>query len=380
MPSYAQAKKVIWDSVTNDGMRILDYFPSEIVAQKNAQEMKIRLKNGSLFQLIGSDNIDSLMGTNPKIVIFSEYALQDPLAWDYIRPILRVNHGYAIFISTPRGRNHFYDIFRTAETTDGWFHERLSIDDTLVLTHDDIEKERKDGMSEELIQQEFYCSFDRGVEGSYYNKLLSAMEERVTNLSYDPYKPVFTAWDLGYDDSTSIIFFQLSGTDVRLIDCEEHSTRTLAWYKDLLDKKPYKYGMHFFPHDVEQVDGLATGCTRREFLEELGISVTTVPKISIIDGIESVKALMSSRLYIDKDKCQPLLKSIGHYHREWDDKKKVYRDKPYHDWSSHYSDALRYLAVGLSKITGLNKSLESDMKAVRAFWGGNEVSSNNWMR
>lgn len=379
MPSYAQAKKVIWDAITNDGMRIIDYFPSEIIAQKNAQEMKIRLKNGSLFQLIGSDNIDSLMGTNPKIVVFSEYALQDPNAWDYIRPILRVNKGYAIFISTPRGKNHFWDIFRTGQTTEGWFAERLTVDDTKVLSAEDIERERKDGMSDELIQQEYYCSFDRGVEGSYYSKLLGQMEERITNISYDPYKPVFTAWDLGYDDSTSIIFFQLSGTDVRIIDCEEHSTKTLVWYKDLLDKKEYRYGMHFFPHDVEQVDGLSTGCTRREFLEELGISVTTVPKISIIDGIESVKALMSSRLHINRDKCQQLLKSLEHYHREWDDKKKVYRDKPFHDWSSHYADSLRYLSLGLNKISGSDKSIENDLKAARFYFGGGDNKPKSWL-
>lgn len=381
MPSYAQGKKVIWDSLTIDGFRIIDYFPTEIIAHKNVQEMKIRLVNGSLFQVIGSENIDSLMGTNPKIVVFSEYAIQDPAAWDYIRPILRVNKGVAIFISTPRGRNHFYDLFRTAQTTDGWFAERLTIEDTNVLNTDDMDKERQEGMSEELIQQEYYCSFDRGVEGSYYSKLLIQMQdqERITNVSYDPYKPVFTAWDLGYDDSTSIVFFQLSGTNVHIIDCEEHSTKTLAWYKDLLDKKPYKYGMHFFPHDVEQVDGLATGCTRKEFLEDMGISVTTVPKTLIIDGIESVKALMSSRLYIDKDKCQPLLKSLGHYHREWDDKKKVYKDRPFHDWSSHYCDAVRYLAQGLNKIDS-NKSAESDMKAVRSYFGGGEVKSHNWLR
>lgn len=378
MPSYAQAKKVIWDALTNDSMRIIDYFPPEIIAQKNSQEMKIRLKNGSLFQLIGSENIDSLMGTNPKIVIFSEYALQDPIAWDYIRPILRVNNGYAIFISTPRGKNHFYDIFRTAQTTDDWFAERLTVDDTKVLNKEDIEKERNDGMSEELIQQEFYCSFDRGVEGSYYSKLLLKMEEeeRITNIAYDPYKPVFTSWDLGFDDSTSIIFFQLSGTEIRIIDCEEHSTRTLAWYKDLLDKKPYKYGIHLFPHDVENVDGLITGCTRREFLEELGINVTTVSKLLVADGIESVKALMTSRLFIDKNKCKSLIKSLEHYHREWDEKKKIYKNAPLHDWSSHYSDALRYLAVGLNKISGLNKSLDDDFKALRSYWGGRESNKS----
>ena len=130
MPTYSQGKKVIWDSVNNDGFRFLDYFPKQIIANKNNQEMKIRLINGSLFQVIGSDNIDSLMGTNPKIVVFSEAALQDPQAWEYIRPILRVNKGYAIFISTPRGKNHFYELFRMAKQNSDWFAERLTVEDT----------------------------------------------------------------------------------------------------------------------------------------------------------------------------------------------------------------------------------------------------------
>ncbi|HEX4374874.1 MAG TPA: hypothetical protein VHZ50_16335 [Puia sp.] len=371
MPSYAQAKKVIWDSVTNEGMRILDYFPQELISQKNSQEMKIRLKNGSLFQLIGSDNIDSLMGTNPKIVVFSEYALQDPIAWDYIRPILRVNNGYAIFISTPRGRNHFHEIFRTAQTTIGWFHERLSIDDTNILSTEDISKERLDGMSEELIQQEFYCSFDRGIEGSYYANLIRNMmdNERIVPFDYDSYRPVHCAFDLGWDDSTAIIFFQIFGNEIRVIDCEEHSTQTLKWYKDLLDKKGYKYGAYLFPFDVETTDGLISGCTRKEFLEGLGISVTVVPKLLISDGIEAVKALMSNRLYINSKKCQPLIKSLEHYHREWDDKHKVYKNAPRHNWASHYSDALRYLAIGLHKIHDGSSSVDNDLKALRAYWG-----------
>lgn len=372
LPTYSQAKKVIWDAINNDGFRIIDYIPKELIASMNSQEMKIRLINGSLFQLIGSDNIDSLMGTNPKIVVFSEFALQTPDAWDFIRPILKVNKGYAIFISTPRGRNHFYDLFRTAQSTEGWFAEKLTIDDTHVLSSIDMEQERKDGMSEELLLQEYYCSFDRGVEGSYYSKLLEKMreQERVCVIPYDPYKMVFTSWDLGWDDATAIIFFQMdsSGT-IKIIDAEQHSNKTLAWYKDLLLKKGYKYGAHLFPHDVEQVDGLSTGCTRREILEDLQIPVTTVKRNSIADGIETVKSIMSSRLYIN-EKCTELIKSIDNYHKDWDDKHKVYSNKPRHDWSSHYCDSLRYLAEGLSLINSNSGSIENDLKAVRAYWGG----------
>lgn len=372
MPSYAQAKKVIWDASTNDGKRILDYIPEELVALKNNSEMKIRLEGGSLFQLIGSDNIDSLMGTNPNIVVFSEYAIQAPNAWDFIRPILKVNGGTAIFISTPRGRNHFYDLFRMAQVTEGWWAQRLTVEDTGVLSKEDVEQEMLEGMSEELAQQEYYCSFDRGIEGSYYSKLLMKMRENehIISLPHDPYKLVHTAWDLGWDDATAIIFFQTDGHNIKIIDAHEDSNKTLSWYKDFLIKKGYKYGTHLFPHDVEHVDGLQSGCTRREILEDMQIPVTTVnKKVLVADGIESVKALMSSRLYIDQ-KCDKLLKALDHYHKDWDDKHKVYSNKPKHDWASHFSDALRILAVGLHNINSNAGSVESDYKALRNYWGG----------
>jgi hypothetical protein len=369
MPTYSQGKKVIWDSVNNDGFRFLDYFPKEIVANQNNQEMKIRLINGSLFQVIGSDNIDSLMGTNPKIVVFSEYALQDPAAWDFIRPILKVNGGVAIFISTPRGRNHFYDIFRTAQVTEGWFAELLTINDTGVLTSADVEQEKKEGMSEELALQEYYCSFDRGIEGSYYANILLSMrnDERIGIVKHDPSKLVHTSCDLGWDDDNPIIFFQVVGTNIHIIDCENYRNKTLAHMKDVLNSRPYKYGTHLFPHDVEQNDGLGSGCTRRDILNDLAIPVTVVPKGLIADGIEAVKALMSSRMYIDEKKCAPLIKALEHYHREWNDKHKVYNQKPFHDASSHFADAMRYLAVGLPKCQG-STSLEDDVKALNSYW------------
>lgn len=370
LPTYSQAKKVIWDAINNDGFRIIDYIPREIIANQNGQEMKIRLTNGSLFQLIGSDNIDSLMGTNPKIVVFSEYALQEPAAWDYIRPILKVNGGTAIFISTPRGRNHFYDLFRTAQNTQGWYCQKLTVEDTGVLTAEDVKQEQVEGMSEELALQEYYCSFDRGVEGSYYAKLMNKMveEERICPVRYDPNRMVFTAWDLGWDDSTAIIFFQLHGTNINIIDCEEHSNRTLGWYKELLMNKGYKYGGHLFPHDVENVDGLSTGCTRRDILEDLQIPVTTVPRGIIADGIEAVKVLLNSRVYIDNTKCKTLIRSLENYHKDWDDKHKVYSNKPRHDWASHMCDAMRYLAEGLSKIDSRSASVADDYKAVNAYF------------
>ena len=371
MPTYSQAKKVIWDASTNDGQRILDYLPIEFVAQKNQQEMKIRLNNGSLFQLIGSDNIDSLMGTNPKIVVFSEYALQAPAAWDFIRPILKVNNGIAIFISTPRGRNHFYELYQMALSQPDWFVQTLTYKDTGVLNDDDIKKELLEGMSEELVQQEYMCSFDRGVDGAFYAKLITKMyqDDRIIPLSYDPYKLVHTSFDLGWDDCTSIIFFQIDGEHIKIIDCEEHSNKTLNFYKNLLLEKGYKYGTHLFPHDVEHVDGLSTGLTRKELLEDMQIPVTVVPRSFIVDGIEAVKVLLSSKIYINSNKCDKLIKSLENYHREYDEKKKIYGNKPLHNWSSHYCDSIRYLAEGLKFIQTPTKTNDDEIKAINAYWG-----------
>lgn len=371
MPAYSQAKKVIWDGTTNDGQRIIEYFPEEFIAQKNQQEMKIRLKNGSLFQLVGSDNIDSLMGTNPHIVVFSEYSLQTPDAWDFIRPILKLNGGTAIFIYTPRGRNHAYDLYQMACVQHDWWAQTLRYTDTNLLTKEDVDKEIAEGMSEELAEQEYGCSFDRGVDGAFYAKIVTKMrnEERIIPLNYDPYKLVHVSFDLGWDDSTAMIFFQIDGDQIKIIDCEEHSNKTLHWYKNLLSEKGYKYGTYLFPHDVEHVDGLSTGLTRKEILEDMQIPVTVVPRSFIVDGIEAVKVLLSSRIIINVTRCMPLVKSIENYHREYDEHKKVYKEKPLHDWSSHYNDSLRYLAEGLRFINSASKTAKNDIDAINAYWG-----------
>ena len=171
-PTFAQGKKVIWDGMTREGTKFTDFIPERLRLQTWNDEMKIRLRNGSMFQIIGTDNFDAVMGTNPIWCVFSEYALQNPNAWEYIRPILRENKGIAIFPYTPRGRNHGYDLHYNValKNPDTWFSQTLPVDVTKVLTTEEIEQERKEGMSDEMIAQEYYCSFSMGVEGAYYAK------------------------------------------------------------------------------------------------------------------------------------------------------------------------------------------------------------------
>ena len=163
-PSYKQGRRILWDGMDRDGFPFQGHIPKEIRDKTNDQEMRIKLKNGSLIQIVGTDDIDAVVGSNPVGCVFSEYALQKPDAWTFIRPILAENGGWAIFNSTPRGLNHFHEIYQTAKREPDWFSELLTIDDTGVLTEADIQKERDEGMSESLIRQEYYCDFSASAE------------------------------------------------------------------------------------------------------------------------------------------------------------------------------------------------------------------------
>lgn len=349
-PTYAQGKKVIFDSITNTGERILDFIPSEVIASINQQEMKIKFKNGSLLQVVGSDNYDSLMGTNPKLCVFSEYALQDPRAYQYIRPILTANDGIAIFLSTPRGKNHLWELYQIAQQAPGWFCYKLTIDDTHHIPLSEIERERAEGiMSEDLIQQEYYTSFTMGVEGAYYAKYIDRMRVK-GQIGLVPWETGFkvnTAWDLGVSDNTCIIFFQIIGQTVRIIDCYDKNKEGLEHYVKVIETKPYSYGRHFAPHDI-RVREFGSGITRIEKARQLGIKFTVADDISIVDGIEAVRSSFS-KIWIDEKQCAPLIKAIENYRQEYDAKRKTYKSHPLHDWSSHYSDALRYLCISLPK-------------------------------
>ena len=353
-PTYSQAKKVIWDSLTNDGKRILDYFPKDLVVQMNSQEMKIRMKNKqggtSLFQLIGSDNYDSLMGTNPRGCVFSEYALQDPMAYQYIRPILTANGGWALFISTPRGKNHLWSIYQLAKESPEWFCYKLTIEDTNHIPLEEIEREKRAGeMSEDMIMQEYYTSFDMGVEGAYYAKYLDRLKRdgKITDVPWESAFPVHTAWDIGVRDSTTIIFFQTIGQTIRIIDEYQNSKVGLEHYTEVLSSKPYQYGIHIGPHDI-RVREWGSGVTRYEKARQLGVTFTISNQLEIPDGIEAVRSAFS-KMWIDEEKCGELIKALENYRQEYDVKKKIYMPRPLHDWSSHFCDSLRYLAVSLPK-------------------------------
>jgi hypothetical protein len=315
---------------------------------------------------------NSLMGTNPQGVVFSEYALQDPRAYQYIRPILVANDGWALFISTPRGKNHLWELYNIATNSDDWFAYKLSVQETGHIPLEAIEKEKADGlMSEDLIQQEYFCSFDLGVEGAYYAKYCDKMRMK-SQIGMVPWESGFkvnTSWDLGVRDSTTIIFFQIIGMTIRIIDCYSNSKQGLEHYARVLQEKPYQYGVHIAPHDIK-VKEFGTGITRLEKAKQLGVKFTVASDISITDGIEAVRTMLS-KVWIDEANCKDLIKALENYRQEFDPKRKVYKGNPLHDWSSHYADAARYMAVSLPKTRDGLSAEELDKRYNEAVYGHN---------
>lgn len=360
-PTYEQGRKALWENRGSDGIKYLDHFPKALTKNVNNNEMKVEFNNGSIFRVVGVEDPDRVMGPNPRGIVFSEYSLQNPKAWDYLRPILAENKGWAIFNFTPRGKNHGYKLWEMAVNNPKWFTQKLTVDDTKVLTPEDIEEERKSGMSEDMVQQEFYCSFISAIQGSIYWREVDEAERnnQFLDVPYDPRLLVHTVWDLGKDDTNCIGFYQSNGLTVRKIDYLSGNRKGLPdWIREL-KQKPYVYGRHFAPHDIEVSDYSLTGNkSRLEVAADLGIDFTIVPNLPIQDGIEAGRRLFK-RLYVDKTKCADFLEAIPQYSREYDEELKIFKDKPLHDWTSHYADEHRYASLVFDQFTNDSQRRET---------------------
>jgi len=371
-PTTSLGRRILWDGVNKDGKKFLSYIPDAIIDGKpNSSEMKIRLTNGSIIQIIGSDNVVNV-GVNPVGCVFSEFSLQDPHCWTYTRPILRENDGWAVFNFTPRGKNHAHDLYLMAKHNPNWFCQKLTIEDTGVLNEEDMEQERREGMSEHLIQQEYYCDFNLGVEGAYYAKLLNRadLDGRLTNVPFEPHTSVDTYWDLGVSDETVILLAQNVGQQIHIINMYRNQGEGLnhyaKWLQDEANKWGYIYGNHYAPHDI-QVRELGSGArSRMQIAKDLGINFQIVPKVSIFEGIEFARGIFP-KLWIDTDKCSYFIKAIENYQKSYNEKLNVYSDKPLHDWSSHTADAFRYMSVVQNKLSKGSMSQEDADRLERAY-------------
>jgi phage terminase large subunit len=376
LPEASQARKAIWEAVDpHVGKRRIDIaFPHEIRETTREQEMLIRFKNGATWQVVGSDNFNSLVGSPPVGVIFSEYALADPNAWAYLRPILAENGGWAMFISTPRGRNHFAKMIEFAKQDPAWFAEVLTVEDTGAISQEAITQERRElyaergeTEAESVIAQEYYCSFDAALPGAYYGDQMGRAERQGRigpEFRYIPSLPVGTAWDIGKgkSDSMTIWFWQDVQGRPRIINYLEGSNVGLEWYAKRLLGMPYVYADHILPHDAAHPQHTMTVnvSTVSEMLATLGIRNRVIQRDdSLASAINTVRAFIDTcefttdpMPFLDETRDQAAtrmargLDTLRMYHREWSTDLKKFHDHPKHDWASHGADGYRTLARG----------------------------------
>ena len=362
LPEFGQGRKAIWTAVNPvTGMRRIDEaFPEAIRANTNDQEMFIRFKNGSTWQIVGSDRYNNLVGAGVAGVTFSEFALANPSAWGYIRPMVEANNGWAAFISTPRGRNHFRDLYQMAAENPDWFAETLSITDTGALTP----KQIKDSLAEYIalygedigraqFEQEYECSFNAAILGAFYAREMVAIrsEGRIDAVEALP-RPVHRAWDIGVRDDTSIWWFQVVGGQVYVLDCYTANGVGVDHYAEIIEQRRQDHGWldgtDFVPHDAK-VKEWGTGRTRVETMQGLGLHPQVVPMAGLLDGINAARQTLPRCVF--HPRCEEVgISALEQYRREWDDDNKVFKQNPLHDWSSHVSDAFRYLSMAWKSI------------------------------
>jgi len=339
-PTYTQAKDVAWSYLK-------EYTSAIPGLEKSESELSVTLPgNKARIRLYGAENYDRIRGLYLDGVVIDESGDIDPRAWpEVIRPALSDRKGWATFIGTPKGRNAFYDLHRQAQSSDDWFSAELKASKTGIIDAGELEDARRT-MTPEQFSQEYECSFEAAVVGAYYGKEITLAEAdgRIGRVPHEKAADVFASWDLGIADSMAIWIGQIVGREWHWIGYYENSNQALDHYVDWIKALPYKVHKHYLPHDGEARE-LQTGKSRQEFLTERGLDVAIVPRGEVMDGIDSAR-LRFNRMWFDADKCARGIDCLRMYRSEYDDKNKVLRSRPLHDWASHGADAFRCGVMG----------------------------------
>lgn len=384
-PTYAQGKKAVWYGQTNDGLSFMDHIPEGLIEKTHDTEMRIHLTNGSMIQVIGTDNIDSIVGTNYLGAVFSEYSLQDPRGWRYISPILRMNGGWAWFTYTPRGKeNHGYTLYDRglALMAKGrpWYVEKLGIEETGLLTDADLDDDRATGMDENLIRQEYYCDFGVTNLAAYFGEKMMKLEEqgRINdNVVWNPRNPVHTAWDFGVNDSTCIWFLQSNGRGSwHAVDYYWNHNEGLEHYAKVVKEKPYYYGTHLVPHDGDQRE-FQTNMSKVQAAIQYNLDFTVVPRTAKLTQIDATHRTLPN-LFFNKDLCEQGVSALKNYERRWDDKLKVFANTPLHNWASHGTDAFMTFALGQDLCTDYMDDDALPTRSVGAGYDPRGDFDNGW--
>ena len=345
LPTHKHARKVIWDALDNDGRRLIDVaFPAAIRESTNETEMKIKLRCGSLWQLVGADYYDSLVGTNPVGLVISEAALTDPRAWSFFRPILAGNSGWAAVVSTPRGYNWFHDMLENAKQGHGWDWSHLNCYQTGHISQDILDQERRE-MPDELYRQEYETSFSAANVGAIFGKYIEALEKRggVCEVSAqgDPAE-VFVTSDIGYRDKAAFIWWRRLRGGWEIFHYDEGTGMDAGdWVERLRDQPPA--GTLILPHDARAKTFVSKQSVMETFLKDRPwdrCEVRVNEQRKKQDSINAGRVMLKGSIRISAgEACAPLLLALRDYSFKYDDKTKTFSSEPDHNWSSHAADA-----------------------------------------
>lgn len=372
LPTFRQAKTALWDGIDDGGIPFMDRIPQGLIAQKNETELQVVLKpvgnyrTGAVWQLRGADDINSLRGANPIGVVLSEYSEMKEAVWtEVIQPILEQNGGWAMFIFTPKGRNHSFKLFTMAQSDPLWFAQRLTIDQTKrdavgengepCVTPQQIEQMRKEGVPEWSIQQEYYCSFEGFLRGTIFGDLvdMARKEGRIGNFPHVSNLPVGVLMDIGRTDATALWFYQRVGQQIVFIDYFEDTLQGADYYARKMREKPYLISKVILPHDA-RVKGFTATESPEQFFRRMFRGVTVAPKLALQTGIDMTRRIFS-KCYFDQTKCATGIDHLENYRRKYNEDLHDYSGEPIHDEHSHGADAFRMGAQG-----GMEYPLEFD--------------------
>ena len=368
-PYYSQAKNIAWD--------YLQKYSQPVLAKANQSELWVELVNGARIRLFGADNPDALRGLYLDGIVLDEYADMRPRIWgEIIRPLLSDRLGWAVFIGTPKGHNGFWELYSAAINKNDWYVKTLRASVTGLIAESELADAAK-SMTQDQYLQEFECDFESAIVGAYYGKEMRLLTDqgRITEVKYDSMYKVNTAWDLGFTDSTSIWWYQVIHGEIRVLEHHSSNGQSIPFYTGLIQSKKYQYGTHWLPHDA-RAKTLSSG--GKSIIEQLSAkipleSMKIVPNLSLQDGIQASRMALQ-RAWFDSEKCMDGIECLRQYQREYDEDKKVFRDRPRHDWTSHSSDAWRYCSIAWREE---EKVASKDDSIKGLFVGQTDVSLND---
>lgn len=343
-PFYKQAKDIAWN--------YLKFYAGPMIDKIMESELSVILKNGALVRLYGADNPDSLRGVYFDGIILDEYGDMAPrLFGEVIAPTLADRKGWVVFIGTPKGPNHFFELWEKAESDERWFTKMLRASESGIIDPEELSLlANMPGSDEDTFRQEFECDFRAAIRGAYYGKQLNELETQghMGEFPWDPELPVLTAWDIGYSDDTSVWMYQTNGKEFKVIDFFTVSGYSVDEVLNELRAKPYAYGTFYLPHDAKN-KSFQTGKSTRELMMEAGCKTQIVASLSIQDGIQAVRKTLPNVYFNTKNEDVKLgVNALRMYQREWDDKARRFKESPKHDWSSNPADAFRMFSLAMN--------------------------------